>query len=183
MGKEFVRFRCHSCGHCCRELAVLPTPFDVQRIVLHTGRSPYEFLEFLTPDEVEEVEEDDPTWLDVNGQRFIMALLRDEVEGCVFLEQDGNLCGIYEARPILCRLYPFKLEESASGRYNGFSLHTDVGCPRHRDGKVQSGPLHEMYLEDCTHQNDYERLVKEFNARAYRGKVPEDFVRLFVDGV
>ena len=183
MGKQFVRFRCHSCGHCCRDLAVLPTPFDVQRITLHTGRNPLKFLEFLTPEEVEEVEEDDPTWLDVNGQRYMMALYRDEDTGCTFLEQDTYLCGIYEARPILCRLYPFKIEETASGRYNGFSLHDDVDCPLHRDGQVATAPLHELYREDCTHQESYEALVKDFNARKYRGKEPEDFVRLFIDGV
>jgi len=183
MGKELVRFRCHSCGHCCRDLAVLPTPFDVQRITLHTGRNPLKFLEFLTPDEVEEVDEDDPTWLNVDGQQFIMALYRDEEMGCSFLDKDTRLCGIYEARPILCRLYPFKLEETASGRYNGFSLHTDVECPLHRDGQVAVAPLHDLYLEDCTHQEAYEALVKDFNGREYRGKEPEDFVRLFIDGV
>ncbi len=61
----------------------------------------------LTPEEVKDVDEDDPTWLEVDGERYIMALQRDGQTGCTFLDNETRLCSIYEARPNLCRLYPF----------------------------------------------------------------------------
>lgn len=179
MGRFTVRFSCHHCGHCCTEVVCLPTPWDVIRIVRMEGADPYAFLEFLTPDEITGVEDDDPTWLDVDGERFMMALRRDS-KGCHFLDKKTRFCTIYEARPILCRLYPFALEESAEGEFLGFSLHDDVGCPKNRDGAHQTQPLYELYLDDSRHQEDYQDLVSVFNRRSYADKAPEDFIEMFV---
>lgn len=179
MGKDIVHFKCHHCNHCCTEVVCLPTPWDVIRIVKHTGANPYEFLEFLSPEEISEVAKSDPTWLECDDGRYIMALRRDE-SGCHFLDKKTRYCGIYEARPILCRLYPFKLQETRDGKFRGFVLHKDVGCPRHQDGQVATQPLYELYLEDSKHQEDYDDLVRVFNRKKYAGKRPEDFIELFV---
>lgn len=143
------------------------------------GVNPYDFLEFLTPDEITGVDEDDATWLEVGDERFLMALRRDH-KGCHFLDKKTRYCSIYEARPILCRLYPFALKESADGEFLGFSLHDDVGCPKNKDGVYETKPLYELYQDDCLHQTDYQDLVAVFNARQYDGKVPEDFIKMFV---
>lgn len=180
MGKERVRFSCHHCGHCCTEVICLPTPWDVSRIIRETGANPYAFLEFVTPDDISEVEDDDPTWLEVGQSRFIMALRRGR-KGCFFLDKRTRHCAIYEARPILCRLYPFALEEAKDGAFLGFSLHEDVGCPRHRDGSVPVAPLHALYKDDHKHQKEYAKLVRQFNARVYPAKRPEDFLNLFLE--
>ena len=156
----------------------LPTPWDVTRIVKSTGERPQDFLEFLTPDEISEVSKNDPTWLKCAGKRYIMALQRGK-KGCHFLSRKERRCTIYEARPILCRLYPFKLLEKRSGKFKGFALHNDVGCPRHRDGTVDTEPLHRLYRKDCRHQEDYEVLVRVFNRKRYEGKRPEDFIDMF----
>ncbi len=183
MGRNTVRFRCHHCNHCCTEVVCLPTPKDVRRIVKHTGRHPLEFIEFLTPDEILDVDEDDPAWLHVNGHRYIMALQRDPDEGCVFLDQDTKLCSIYEARPYLCRLYPFKVEFDRDGEYKGFSLHKDVGCPRHRDGTVGTAHLYDLYEEDERWQHEYRSLVRKFNSMRKKHRKPEDFLALFMKGM
>ncbi len=180
MSRESVRFRCHHCGHCCTEVVCLPTPWDVLRIVRETGANPYLFLEFLGPDDISEVEPDDPTWLEVSRRRRIMALRRDE-QACYFLDRATRFCTIYEHRPLLCRLYPFAHEESESGEYLGFSLHEDVGCPRHRDGRVPVAPLRAMFLEDQEHQEEYARLVKAFNNDPRPGKRPQDFIAMFFE--
>lgn len=179
MGKDSVKFRCHSCGHCCTEVVALPTPWDVVRIIRETKANPYEFLEFLRPDEISEVEEHDPTWLDVDGERFIMALKRGK-KGCFFLDKKTGFCSIYTARPQLCRLYPFRLQENKRGEFKGFTLHKDVGCPRHRDGEVATQPLYEIYLDDAEHQADYADLARVFNRRKHAGMKPEDFIEMFV---
>lgn len=179
MGKYTVQFACHHTGHCCTDVVCLPTPWDVIRIVREEGTNPYDFLEFLSPDEIEGVTKGDPTWLNVDGERYIMALRRGK-KGCHFLDKKTRYCSIYEARPILCRLYPFKLDEFRDGTFKGFSLHGNVGCPKHKDGTVDAVPLYELYLEDSTHQQDYNDLVAVFNGRQYPGKAPEDFIAMFV---
>lgn len=182
MGKNFVRFKCHHCSHCCTEVVCLPTPWDVRRIMRETGADPKDFLEFLPPDEISDVEEDDPTWLDVDGRKYIMALRRDG-NGCHFLDRQTRFCSIYTSRPILCRLYPFAYEEPRNGNPPAFSLHTDVGCPRHRDGLVNVAPLLELFNEDQRHQQEYQALVREFSGKKYEGKKAEDFIGMVTSQV
>ena len=181
MGRDVIRFRCHHCNHCCTDVVCLPTPWDVVRIVKATGANPYEFLEFLMPDAITGVSKNDPTWLACGAEKYIIALRRGP-NGCHFLDKRTRFCSIYESRPILCRLYPFKLRENRRNEFQGFSVHLDVGCPRHQDGIVPVKPLHELYIEDCGHQEDYEDLVQVFNARQIDGKKPEDFIDMFVSG-
>ena len=89
MGRYTVNFKCHSTGHCCRDVVCLPTPWDVVRIARETGDDPERFLEFLTEDEIAEVEDDDPTWLVAGGERYMMALRRGD-DGCHFLDQSSG---------------------------------------------------------------------------------------------
>lgn len=181
MGAHFVRFKCHHSNHCCRDVVCLPTPWDVLRIAMNTHKDPRRFLEFLTPDELTGVAKSDPTWLKIGRVRYMMALKRDEVEGCFFLDKKTRFCGIYEHRPILCRLYPFKLHETRDGKFKRFSLHTDVGCPRFQDGVMEAKPLYDLYLHDKVHQEDYVELVEAFNQKAGPDTRPEDFLDLFME--
>ena len=180
MGRKTVRFKCVHCGHCCRDVVALPTPWDVVQIVRETGADPYEFLEFLSPDEVLDVEKSDPTWLKCGGKRYLMALRRGK-KGCYFLNKKNRQCTIYETRPMLCRLYPFKLQETRDGQFKGFTLHHDVECPRKRDGVVETKPLYDLYLKDDRHQDDYARLVKFFNRQKNKKKKPRHFIKLFYE--
>lgn len=182
MGKKIVRFECRHCGHCCTDVVCLPTPWDVIQIAKHTGLDPLDFLEFLSPKDISEVDDDDPTWLHVNGNRYIMALRRTET-GCFFLDKRDRHCCIYESRPILCRLYPFRLHETREGNLLGFTLHKDVGCPRHRGGMFSTDPLYSLYKTDSEHQEDYGALVEVFNRNPHPDKRPEHFVDLFVEHV
>ncbi len=183
MGRRTVRFRCHHCLHCCTDVVALPTPIDVIRLVEATGRPPHEFVEFLGPDDLSDVDDSDPTWLKIGDARYIMALRRDTKKGCVFLDRKRAKCTVYDARPILCRLFPFKLQETRDGAFRGFALHQDVGCPRHQDGVVPTEPLYALYREDCIHQDDYESLVRVFNRRARPDTRPEEFLALFYEEV
>jgi len=181
MGKNTVQFACHHCNHCCTEVVCLPTPWDVIRIVRTTGQNPYDFLDWVTHDDIEDVPKHDPTWLECKDGRYMMALRRHG-ERCHFLDKETRYCTIYEARPLLCRLYPFRVTEYADGTFKGFVLHTKVGCPRHRDGVVQVRPLRDLYDQDCEHQDDYNQLVKFFNRKRYPGKRPQDFIEMFITG-
>ena len=181
MGKNKVHFVCRHCGHCCTDVVCLPTPWDVARIARETGASPDTFLEFLTPDEVSEVAANDPSWLSHKGERYIMALRRGK-KGCHFLSKKTRYCKIYESRPILCRLYPFKLHETKKGEYKAFTLHKDVECPKCGDGEVKTKPLYALYKDDSEHQDEYAELVSTFNRKRYAKKSPVDFIAFFMDG-
>lgn len=160
----------------------MPTPWDMRRIAKMTGEDPFDFIEFLEPDELEDMDDDDPTWLKVNGKRYIMALERDEEKGCYFLDQKTKFCKIYDARPILCRLFPFELHETEDGGFKKFTLHKDVDCPKNTDGEYAVGPLWDLAVQDDLNQDDYHELVEFFNKQEYEGKEIEDFVLLFVNG-
>lgn len=181
MGKHVVQFQCHHCGHCCTDVVCLPTPWDVIQIVRDTGISPYTFVEFLTPDGISDVPQSDPTWLRCDGQRYIMALRRN-AKGCFFRHAGARYCKAYASRPILCRLFPFRLHETRDGVFKRFTLHTGVECPRHRDGVAQANPLYALYLEDSEHQHAYHDLVALFNRKRNPDKRPENFIEVFISG-
>lgn len=183
MGKDTVNFSCHHCGHCCTEVVCLPTPWDVRRIQKMTGDDPFDFIEFLKPDEIQEVDMEDPTWLDVDGVKYIMSLKRDSKLGCHFLNKETKYCTIYEARPLLCRLYPFELVTDENEKYVEFRLHEDVGCPKNTDGVYQTGPIYDLAIQDELNQEDYAEMVEIFNAKQYDEKDPEDFIRMFTGGL
>ena len=179
MGKLSVNFRCCHCGHCCTDVVCLPTPRDVIQLVKRTGADPYEFLKFMTPDEIEEVQRSDPSWLVCSGKRYMMALRRD-MNGCYFRDRKTKSCQAYEARPILCRLYPLAVHKTRKGKFKSFTLHKGVGCPRQREGVVETRPVYDLYREDSRHQDDYFDLVEFFNQDKSPDKKPEDFIKLFI---
>jgi len=179
MGKQTVRFNCIHCGHCCTDVVCLPTPWDVIRIVRETGADPYKFLVFIGPDDISEVSKSDPTWLEVKGRRYLMALRRSD-KGCYFIDKRTRYCRIYEHRPILCRLYPCAVHETRGGKFKSFSLHKDVGCPRDRGGSLATQPLYDLYVDDQKHQQDYADLVSFFNARVPGVSRPDEFLQLFL---
>ena len=69
-----------------RQLQLTPRDF-VQTYASHT----------LGPSSSHALDDESSTWI----------RLRDQGGSCVFLGDDGKLCGIYEARPVQCRTYPF----------------------------------------------------------------------------
>ncbi len=183
MGRHQVHFRCCHCNHCCRDVVCLPTPWDVLRIAVNTNTDPRRFVEFLSPDEITGVAKNDPAWLKIGKRRYMMALRRDSEKGCYFLNRKTTFCNIYEHRPMLCRLYPFKLHETRDGDFAAFSLHADVGCPKNRDGVVETQPLYDLYLQDRMHHEDYNKLVDAFNSQNDPNREPEDFLKLFIEVV
>ncbi|MBI1786933.1 MAG: YkgJ family cysteine cluster protein [Acidobacteria bacterium] len=78
---------CTTCANCCRVATVTLAPRDVEKLArfLKIGRD--QFLRQYTTEDPEEG-----------------LILRRTEQGCVFL--DGNLCGVYEARPGTCDTFP-----------------------------------------------------------------------------
>ena len=108
---KHVCFRCSRCALCCGDTEaktrqILLLRAEAERIAEEISKGLNEFAE--------ERNEADP---------FVYRMRKREGK-CVFLR--GNLCSIYDIRPIICRFYPFKLENLGRSRY-AFS-YTDE-CP------------------------------------------------------
>ncbi|HOV32815.1 MAG TPA: YkgJ family cysteine cluster protein [Candidatus Hydrogenedens sp.] len=179
MGKFFVNFKCHHYGYCCTNVICCPTPYDIVNIVKKTNLCPKIFLEFITPDKIEGINKSDPTWLKINGNKYLMTIKRTK-NGCFFRDKQKGICKIYSHRPLLCRLFPFKVRETKLGEIHSFSLHRDIECPKYRDGVVNVKELAEIWAEEQKHQEDYQDLVEFFNNQTYNDKKPFDFINLFV---
>ena len=98
-------------GHCCRDVTIVLTPFDVLRLKTALGMDSSEFLEKHTIS---------PRF---EGQKFPIVILKMDEEGakqCPFLNvgQAEGLphqgCGVYAHRPWACRMYPLGAAEPKS---------------------------------------------------------------------
>lgn len=103
--KQF-RFKCKRCAALCCKLGGPPlTKEDVENI----EKAGYNIEEFLEP-------------ANSNEAPHTIGVMKSNKNGsCVFLEfdtqQNRYKCGIYSVRPMLCRIYPFKLEKLDANRF------------------------------------------------------------------
>lgn len=92
-------FSCHKdvdCfTHCCRQLELSLTPYDVLRLRRATGLNASELL-----DKYIIVEQEDTDIF----PRFYLTMVNDGNDSCVFVTTEG--CSIYTDRPGACRSYP-----------------------------------------------------------------------------
>jgi len=94
------RFRCKRCGvFCCMLGGPIIKRIDLKRMV-DAGLNPSKFIE--------------PAERRFSQQRDVVGVLKQKDDGsCIFLKYDEAAeiytCEIYEARPNVCRLYPFEL--------------------------------------------------------------------------
>lgn len=118
--KHRVQFRCQLCGACCRnvENAVMLEPLDIFRLARHLRER---------GEDIHGTED----VLAVYAQPFMLTevvpiftlKVQGEENACVFLK-DGR-CSIYEARPRVCRLYPFSARPGERGREFDYFLALD----------------------------------------------------------
>jgi Fe-S-cluster containining protein len=80
---------CTTCGNCCLVSTTKVSERDIERLAWHMRIPRERFIAEYTQEDAEE------------GGRN---LRWEKGRGCVFLE--GKLCGVYEARPDICRRYP-----------------------------------------------------------------------------
>ncbi len=143
---EKIRFRCQRSGRCCSTGPnVALTAYDVCRIAKYIGVD----------------------WRELRG-RYIIAIIADMLaipvlrgmgDGvCAFLEYRNGVptCGIYPARPLRCRLYPF--QPVSPGDPN--RVFIDTYCPGVGKGDEVEPPwrLLEYYYEEA--RRHYEAMYK-----------------------
>jgi hypothetical protein len=88
---------CTVCANCCRTSTTALSERDIEHLARHLRMAPERFLAEYTALDPEE------------GARILKFT---EGPGCIFLE--GNLCGVYEARPGICQRYPHVVRGNGS---------------------------------------------------------------------
>ena len=96
---EVFAFRCHAgidCfTHCCRQLELALTPYDVLRLKKSTALTSSDFLDRYVLIEKEDCD---------IFPRLYVTMVDDGQESCVFVAPHG--CTVYADRPGACRAYP-----------------------------------------------------------------------------
>jgi len=91
--KDGLKFKCTGCGKCCSgpSGAVWVDDEDILRLARKLNLAPEDFVRR----HVRRI-----------GERLALKeVQRGKNFDCVFLE--GKLCGVYEARPVQCRVFPW----------------------------------------------------------------------------
>jgi len=106
-----LHFTCERCGLCCGD-----TKCKTRRILLLEKE--VEHISGVTSQDANEFSNT------IENQWPFIYIMRKSGGKCVFLK--GKLCSIYDIRPIICRFYPFKLENLGDNRY---SFSPTEECP------------------------------------------------------
>ncbi len=128
--KDQVCFQCRRCGNCCRDLEgqLMLEPLDayhLARLLREQGKAASiddVYVRYAHPDIVEGI---------------LPIYLMDTVgpgHACVFLK-DGR-CSVYEARPYVCRIYPFSVRPGERGRTFEYFRCVDQHAAHFSDGRV-----------------------------------------------
>ena len=142
--KDWVPFRYRLCGNCCRNLRgnlLMPEQIDAYRLARFLRKRGEEdfYTRYTYPDMLEGF--------------FPIFLINtvDPDDSCVFLK-DGR-CSVYEARPRVCRLYPFTAFPGQRGKAFHFFQCMDSNSAHFSDGKI--------LVKDWMYQN-FSREDREF---------------------
>lgn len=137
--KDWVDFHCRLCGNCCRKVEgqIMLEALDAYRLgqyLRERGRAHYiesVYNQYAHPDLLE------------GCYPFFLLNTVGSEQSCVFLE-DGR-CSVYEARPKVCRLYPFTVNTGQRGKDFVFYKCMDCHAAHFSDGRV--------LVKDWTYQN------------------------------
>lgn len=157
---ERVPFRCRLCGGCCRHTAdsIMLEPLDIYRLSRYlqergeiTG-GPEDVLDrYAHP------------YVIADGYPAFVLNTEGAERSCIFLH-DGR-CSVYEARPRVCRLYPFGVAPGSRGRDFNYYLCTDH--PHHfGSGSVKAG---EWFSANFS-KEEREYLKADYDFLAVMGK-------------
>ena len=129
-----IPFRCERCARCCRNLenALMFDPFDIYNLSKHLREQGQEIIV---------IEDMLARFAHPNLLEGIYPIFQVNTEGedhaCVFLKDDR--CSVYEARPQVCRMYPFGVSPGERGRDFYYCLfreqqhHFGVGSVKVKD--------------------------------------------------
>ena len=121
--------RCAASGYtCCHNTRIILTHGDLARIVAVAGDGFYEYVEAGKAGKRDL--ETDPIWAGLFASGRLLRVLRRRPDGsCHFLAENGCRLTL-EARPLLCRLYPYDYTHtSITGVHAPYCSEPECGDP------------------------------------------------------
>lgn len=155
--EERFSFDCHPevpCfNQCCAELTLPLTPYDIARLIRHTGLPSTQFLTTYT--EMRTLEE-------TGFPLFTLRMKMDPGEPCPFVSPVG--CMVYEDRPSACRCYPLGrgTKLGPDGIIKRFFMVHEDHCHGFDEGTIRTPHewMHNQGLDSYNEFNDrYMRLM------------------------
>jgi Fe-S-cluster containining protein len=145
-----IGFRCERCGDCCRgeENSVALFPFEIRLIMAAAGGESW--LEVAEPPLEGE-------W-DIEGNFHTLEWrLAKTGRDCKYYSEEG--CRIYEARPLLCKTYPFYLEDGHLRWSECRGLGGEIG---HEDSQKLAEILKRRQIVEIKEAIDLVRKYEDF---------------------
>ena len=91
-------------GHCCQDVSILLTPYDVLRMKKALGINSSEFMEQYTS----------IAYSSEKRVPVVFLKMNEDDKKCQFVSEKG--CGVYANRPWACRMYPLGMAERATSQ-------------------------------------------------------------------
>lgn len=91
-------------GHCCQDVSILLTPYDVLRMKKALGINSSDFMEQYTS-------------IAYSAEKRVPVVflkMKEDDKKCQFVSEKG--CGVYANRPWACRMYPLGMAERATSQ-------------------------------------------------------------------
>jgi len=170
-GERFLKFRCTGCGNCCRDLRVPITDADVRNLIDATGRAASELVAWLPTAEVDLVGEPGSLVLLGPSAEHALMVLPQHQGACAFLGLQER-CGVYDARPANCRLYPFAASFGRRGGIRRLRLLGGTVCDHARDGKNDAHALRRADERRWAEHRAYLAQIRRWNrAQRHRSRL------------
>ena len=100
---QSIPFDCTGCGKCCQTKgAVYLNPKETDDAANSMNMSLQDFKAKYISREIRSKSRPDESWTVLKQKRD-----SNDIEGCIFLDEETKMCSIYEARPLQCSTYPF----------------------------------------------------------------------------
>ncbi|MBI5159389.1 YkgJ family cysteine cluster protein [Candidatus Micrarchaeota archaeon] len=155
----------HCNAKCCKHYAVHLTAVDIAR--LHARVKGFEWIRALKEGSVKKPPAQ-AFFIFENGRidEYYLFLERNEKEECVFLGKQ-NECLVYNARPRVCRVYPFI--ENEQGK---LECKQGCRCPEWKLSEKEEKEFHENIEKHQQELDEHGKMCREWNAtKAKKGSV------------
>ncbi len=180
-GADFLSFRCTGCGNCCKDPLLPLTDADLRRILRHTGERAMDVVRFVSRHQID-LDDEPESFADLRQGRRVMVLAHGR-RGCRYLGTDDR-CGIYNHRPVGCRVFPFDPLFYRDGRLRRLRLIPATDCEYELDGTNDVAVLRSLTERHDTSTEAYQAKLAEWNRdqrsrrrRGFAARTGADFLR------
>ena len=164
---KLLQFRCTGCGNCCRDPLLPLTDSDVARITRKTGDLATDVVRFIDRDAIDMDDEPEAFVMLRQGKRVMV--LRHQRGGCRYLGEDDR-CGIYGARPLGCRIFPFDPTFDRDGNVRRLKLIQATDCQYELDGQNDPAVIRKLHARYSAATRAYQHKIVDWNRLQKRRK-------------